>query len=146
MLRIPHCLDSRLVDGGNVVSLTHPPHFTPQKHYYFNVSGAHFCEWYAALPKVTWVAQWQDGCNPYYPVMLSKSCGLQESVFWTGRVASEVSSCQSATHSTYSSRSPTGQHYLTRLVHLHASARITSRRLLLNLGVYQERSEYKYPK
>jgi hypothetical protein len=43
MLRIPHCLDKRLVDGGKVVSLTHPPHFTPQKHYY-NVSGTHFCE------------------------------------------------------------------------------------------------------
>jgi hypothetical protein len=35
MLRIPHCLDNRLTDGGKVVSPTHPPHFTPQKHYYF---------------------------------------------------------------------------------------------------------------
>jgi hypothetical protein len=35
MLMTPHCLDSRLTDGGMVVSLTHPPHFTPQKHYYF---------------------------------------------------------------------------------------------------------------
>jgi hypothetical protein len=41
MLRIPHCLDNRLTDGGNVVSPTHPPHFTPQKHYYFYVSGTH---------------------------------------------------------------------------------------------------------
>jgi hypothetical protein len=39
MLRIPHCLDNRLRDGGKVVSPTHPPHFTPQKHYYFYVSG-----------------------------------------------------------------------------------------------------------
>jgi hypothetical protein len=31
------------VDGGKVVSLTHQPRFTPQKHYYFNVSGTHFC-------------------------------------------------------------------------------------------------------
>jgi hypothetical protein len=38
MLRIPHCLDNRLINGGKVVSLTHPPHFTPKKHYYFNVS------------------------------------------------------------------------------------------------------------
>jgi hypothetical protein len=37
MLRIPHCLDNLLIDGGKVVSFTHPPHFTPQKHYYFNV-------------------------------------------------------------------------------------------------------------
>jgi hypothetical protein len=35
MLRIPHCLGNRLTDGGKYVSLTHPPHFTPQKHYYF---------------------------------------------------------------------------------------------------------------
>jgi hypothetical protein len=42
MLRIPHCLDSRLTDGGKVVSLTHRPCFTPQKHYYFSVSGTHF--------------------------------------------------------------------------------------------------------
>jgi hypothetical protein len=38
MLRIPHCLDSRIIDGGKVVSLKLPPHFTPQKHYYFNVN------------------------------------------------------------------------------------------------------------
>jgi hypothetical protein len=43
MLRIPHCLDNRLIDGGKFVGLTHPPHVTPQKHYYFNVSGTHFC-------------------------------------------------------------------------------------------------------
>jgi hypothetical protein len=35
MLRIPHCLDNWLVDGGKVVSTTHLPHFTPQKHYLF---------------------------------------------------------------------------------------------------------------
>jgi hypothetical protein len=27
MLRIPHCLDNRLIGGGKVVSPTHPPHF-----------------------------------------------------------------------------------------------------------------------
>jgi hypothetical protein len=43
MLRIPHCVDNRLTDGGKVISPMHPPHFTPQKHYYFNVSGTHFC-------------------------------------------------------------------------------------------------------
>jgi hypothetical protein len=40
MLRISHCLDNRLIDSGKVVSPTHPPHFTPQKHYYFYVSGS----------------------------------------------------------------------------------------------------------
>jgi hypothetical protein len=43
MLRIPHCLDSRLTDGTKVVSPMLAPHFTPQKHYYFYVSGTHFC-------------------------------------------------------------------------------------------------------
>jgi hypothetical protein len=43
MLGIPHCLDNQLTDDGKVVSLKHPPHFTPQIHYYFNVSGTHFC-------------------------------------------------------------------------------------------------------
>jgi hypothetical protein len=33
-------LDSQLKDGGKVVSPTHQPHFTPQKHYF--VSGNHF--------------------------------------------------------------------------------------------------------
>jgi hypothetical protein len=42
MLRILHCLDSRLTEGGKVVSPTHPPHPTPQKHDYFYVSGTHF--------------------------------------------------------------------------------------------------------
>jgi hypothetical protein len=39
MLRIPHSLDSRLTDGGGVVSL---PVFTSQKHY-CSASGSHFC-------------------------------------------------------------------------------------------------------
>jgi hypothetical protein len=40
MLRIPHYLDNRLTDGSKVVSPMHPPHFTPQKHYFY-VSGTH---------------------------------------------------------------------------------------------------------
>jgi hypothetical protein len=43
VLRIPNCLDNRLTDGGKVVSPTHLPHFTIQKHYYFYVSGTRFC-------------------------------------------------------------------------------------------------------
>jgi hypothetical protein len=39
---LQHCLDSRLTDGGKVVSPTHRPHSTPQKHY-FSASGTHFC-------------------------------------------------------------------------------------------------------
>jgi hypothetical protein len=35
MLRIPHCLDNWLTDGDKVVGPTHPPHFAPQKHYFF---------------------------------------------------------------------------------------------------------------
>jgi hypothetical protein len=30
-LRLPHFLDNRLTDGGNVVSLTRRPRFTPQE-------------------------------------------------------------------------------------------------------------------
>jgi hypothetical protein len=44
MLRIPLCPDNRLIDGGKAVSLEQPPHFTPQKHCYFYVSGTHFCQ------------------------------------------------------------------------------------------------------
>jgi hypothetical protein len=40
MLRILHCLDNRLADGDKVVSLTHRPRSTPQKHY-FSTSGIH---------------------------------------------------------------------------------------------------------
>jgi hypothetical protein len=42
MLRIAHCLDSWLRDGGNVVNPTHRPHFSLQKHS-FSASGSHFC-------------------------------------------------------------------------------------------------------
>jgi hypothetical protein len=31
MLKIAHCLDNRLTDGGNVVSPMHRPRYTPQK-------------------------------------------------------------------------------------------------------------------
>jgi hypothetical protein len=43
MLKIPYCLDNRLIDGGKDVSLTHRPGSAPQKHY-FSVSGTHFCQ------------------------------------------------------------------------------------------------------
>jgi hypothetical protein len=42
MLKNPHCLVSRLTDGGKVVSPKHRPRSTPQKHY-FSVSSTHFC-------------------------------------------------------------------------------------------------------
>jgi hypothetical protein len=42
MLRMPRCLDNLLTDGGKVVSPTHRPHSTPQKHY-FSASGTHYC-------------------------------------------------------------------------------------------------------
>jgi hypothetical protein len=41
-LRIPHCLDNRLIDGGKVVRPTHRPRSTPQKRY-FSASGTNFC-------------------------------------------------------------------------------------------------------
>jgi hypothetical protein len=37
MLRIPYCPDNLHKGGGKVVSPTHRPHFTPQKHYFFYV-------------------------------------------------------------------------------------------------------------
>jgi hypothetical protein len=40
-LRIPHCLDSRLTDGGEV-SPTHRQDSTPEKHY-FSASDNSFC-------------------------------------------------------------------------------------------------------
>jgi hypothetical protein len=46
MLKIPHCLDNRITDGGKVLSPKHPPHFTPQKHYfyyYYYVYDTYFC-------------------------------------------------------------------------------------------------------
>jgi hypothetical protein len=42
MLRIPHCLDKRLVDGGEVVSPTRRTRSITQKHY-CSVCGTHFC-------------------------------------------------------------------------------------------------------
>jgi hypothetical protein len=43
MLRIPHCLDNRLIDGGKVVSPTHQRALLPRNNIFFNVSGTHFC-------------------------------------------------------------------------------------------------------
>jgi hypothetical protein len=42
MLRIPHCIDSQLTDGGKVVSPMHRPLSTLQKH--FSASDSHFCQ------------------------------------------------------------------------------------------------------
>jgi hypothetical protein len=38
MLRIPHCTNNRLTDGGKSVSLTHRPRSTPQKHFLVLIS------------------------------------------------------------------------------------------------------------
>jgi hypothetical protein len=40
MLRIPYCLDNRLIDGGKIVSPAYLPCSIPQKHY-FSASGTH---------------------------------------------------------------------------------------------------------
>jgi hypothetical protein len=42
MMKIPHCLDSRLTDDGKVVSPKHRPRSIPQKHYFL-------CFWYSFL-------------------------------------------------------------------------------------------------
>jgi hypothetical protein len=42
MLKIIHCLDIRFTDGGKIVSPTHRPRSTLQKHY-FSASGTYFC-------------------------------------------------------------------------------------------------------
>jgi hypothetical protein len=42
MLRISHCIDNRITDGGKFVSLTHRPRSNNQKHY-CSASGIHFC-------------------------------------------------------------------------------------------------------
>jgi hypothetical protein len=42
MLRIAHFLGNRLTDGGEVVSLTHRPRSTPQKHC-SSAYDTHFC-------------------------------------------------------------------------------------------------------
>jgi hypothetical protein len=42
MLRIPYYVDNWLTGGGKVVSLTHRPRSTPQKHY-FSAAGADLC-------------------------------------------------------------------------------------------------------
>jgi hypothetical protein len=35
MLRIPHCLDNQLTDGGKVFSPMHQQNFTPHTHFFF---------------------------------------------------------------------------------------------------------------
>jgi hypothetical protein len=41
-LKIPHCLEIRLTNGGKVANPTHRPRSIPQKHY-FSASDTHFC-------------------------------------------------------------------------------------------------------
>jgi hypothetical protein len=44
MLRIPHCLHSRLTNGSEVVGLTHRPRSTPRINLVISVSGTQFCQ------------------------------------------------------------------------------------------------------
>jgi hypothetical protein len=76
MLRIPQCLDNRLIDSGKVASPTHPPHFTPQKHYFFYVSGTHFCKRLSKPQGLVRVNgnKFQFRRNKEIPVELLSSC------------------------------------------------------------------------
>jgi hypothetical protein len=74
MLRIPHCLDNQLRDGGKVVSPTHQPHFTPQKHYYFYVSGTLFC-WRLSKPQGI---VWPEGLGKFKKIA---SSGIEPATF-----------------------------------------------------------------
>jgi hypothetical protein len=42
MLRIPHCLDNQLIDGGKVVTPFTGRTLLP-KTFFYSVSGTHFC-------------------------------------------------------------------------------------------------------
>jgi hypothetical protein len=48
-LRLPQCLDSLQTDAGKILSPTHRPSSTTQKHY-FSASGTHFC-WRLSKPQ-----------------------------------------------------------------------------------------------
>jgi hypothetical protein len=54
MSRIPHCLNNRLTDGVEVVSLTHRPRSAPQKHH-FSVSDSHFFYRLSKPPGLVWL-------------------------------------------------------------------------------------------
>jgi hypothetical protein len=80
MLKIPHCLDSRLTDGGKVVSPTHRPRLTSQK-YYLYASGTHCYKpqglvWLEVIGK-------QNKINSPYRVSKPRPSGLQHSVLTT---------------------------------------------------------------
>jgi hypothetical protein len=44
MLRIPHCLNSRLTDGGKYVNLKRRPPLYSSDTLFFSAFGTHFCE------------------------------------------------------------------------------------------------------
>jgi hypothetical protein len=73
ILRIPHCPDSRLTDGGKVVSPMHRPYFTPQKHYYFYVSDTHFCQELSIHRGLVWL----EGLGEFKKITSSGSSWLQ---------------------------------------------------------------------
>jgi hypothetical protein len=64
MLRLLHCLDNRLADGGKVVSPTHRPRFTPQRHYFScSASGTltHVPEFARAIARVRYCCERLQG-------------------------------------------------------------------------------------
>jgi hypothetical protein len=75
MLRIPHCLDNRLTDGGKVVSPMHLSHFTPQKHFYLYVYGTNFCLRLSELQGVVRL----KGLGKFKKIT---SSGIEPATFW----------------------------------------------------------------
>jgi hypothetical protein len=71
MLRISHCLDNPLTDGGKVVTTMQRMHFITQKHY-FPISGTHFCyrlsepKGHAPLAFRTWIWYTHDGAPAHF--------------------------------------------------------------------------------
>jgi hypothetical protein len=74
MLRIPHCIDNWLTDGGKGVSPMHRPHFTTQKH--FSASGIHFCKRLREPQGLVWPEGLGKLKNSF------TSSGIEHATFW----------------------------------------------------------------
>jgi hypothetical protein len=82
MLRIPHCLESRLTDGGKIVSPTRRPHSTPQTDY-FSASGIHFCQRLSRINNQLHIfALWQS--DPRALFSSEKILGILNFIFYLG--------------------------------------------------------------
>jgi hypothetical protein len=102
MLRIPHCLDNRLIDGGKVVRPTQPPHFSQDSSCLdwdsnrvlsTDFTRAVTCSGVNRMEVCQHRIQWQASVTYFLFLWVASCCVYYYNIFWVPSIATVFFKC-----------------------------------------------------